>query len=102
MLYKYKTIPNIFKHFKDSLSFPATYIRKYKDEQGKWREVEESGAGKLTHTYIDNHYQGDLIDYLGNKNQYDELSSVHLEPAGYDLSLANDFMNYIMGLEEAF
>ena len=102
LLYKYKTIPNIFKHFKDTLNFPATYIRKYKDDKGKWREVEESGAGKLTHTYIDNHYQGELIDYLGNKNHYDELSSVHLEPAGYDLSLANDFMNYLMGLEEAF
>ena len=62
----------------------------------------ESGAGKLTHPDIDNPYQGELIDDLGNKTHYDELSSVHLEPAGYDLSLANDFMNYIMGLEEAY
>ena len=56
-------------------------------------------TGKLTHTYIDNETNGTVTDYLGNEFSYHELSSVHLEPQGYSLSLGYRYAQYLKGVK---
>jgi hypothetical protein len=73
-------MPNPFAAFDDSLVFPA------------------SVSGKLTHTYIDIPTHGEVVDYLGNVGTYDELSSIHMEPSAYGMSLAEEYKRYLMGM----
>lgn len=68
---------NIFKEFKQGLYVPPEY------------------TGKNTHTYIDNERSGVLIDYLGNKCTYHELSAVHMEGSDYHLSLSKEYVDYL-------
>lgn len=87
LLHKYaNNVDKIFKEFNDGLYFPPTY-----DCDG----VEEYGAGKLCHTYIDEAHTGEIIDYMGNIGTYNELSAVHLEPTGYEMSLESGFLQYL-------
>lgn len=89
--WKYKTIDNIFKNFKDELVFPSEYI----DEKGEVCNA----SGKLCHTYIDKYYNDTVIDYLGNEGVYMEASSVHMEPTSYELSMDAMFLKLIMGIQ---
>lgn len=57
-------------------------------------------TGKLTHTYIDEEFEGEIEDYLGNKCYVKELSSIHLEPCEYSLSLSSAYMEFLLGLKE--
>lgn len=81
MLEKYKE-SNIFDAFDDDLSIPAQY------------------TGKLTHTYIDDPVSTTLTDYFGNTATIHEKSMVHLEPAPYELSMAQTYIDYILGVQE--
>lgn len=56
-------------------------------------------SGKNLHTYIDEPKQGYLTDYQGHTAFYMELSSVHLEPTSYDLSLAKLYTDYLKGIK---
>ena len=58
--------------------------------------IPKEHTGKNTHTYIDDEIEGYVTDYLGNVGYYRELSSVHLEGAEYDLSLAQSFKDYLL------
>lgn len=58
-------------------------------------DVPENATGKLTHTYIDVPFDDVLVDYLGDGFPVHELSCVHLEAAGYSLSMAKEFLAYI-------
>lgn len=60
-------------------------------------EIPPEKTGKLTHTYFDEECQGWLVDYRGNGCEYYEQSYVHLEDAGYSLSLAKEFIEYLKG-----
>lgn len=66
-----------FKMFDESMEVPAEY------------------SGKLVHTYIDDERKGSFIDYQGNVNHYDELSAVHLDMASYNLSITNEYKEYL-------
>lgn len=57
-------------------------------------------TGKNTHTYIDTPHRGRVTDYLGNDAGYYERSCIHLEGADYSLSIAQEYIEYILGLEE--
>lgn len=85
---KYKTPTKIFNAFKDNLEFPATYL----DSNG----LEKRGCGKLTHTYLDEMFEGYAIDYLGNKSFYREFSATHLELTTYSMSMDEAFISYLM------
>lgn len=61
--------------------------------------IPKGQTGKLTHTYIDYEQEGELEDYQGNIAYYHELSSVHLEPADYDLSISEQFVNYLLDIQ---
>lgn len=84
---KYKTPLKIFNAFKDNLEFPALYT----DKSGE----EKRGCGKLTHTYIDEIFEGYAIDYLGNKAYYREFSATHLELTTYSMSMDEAFLSYL-------
>lgn len=62
-------------------------------------EIPKGHAGKLTHTYVDREWEGDLIDFMGQSFHYHELSSVHLEPAAFNLSMVDAFWEYIYGVQ---
>lgn len=59
--------------------------------------IPKEHTGKMTHTYIDERKTGIITDYLGNKNNYDEYSAVHLENAKYSLSLSQAYIDFLKG-----
>ena len=54
-------------------------------------------TGKQTHTYIDNEISGELTDYNGIKNYYHEYSYIHLEETDFNLSLSENYIEYLNG-----
>lgn len=58
-------------------------------------------TGKLTHTYIDIETSGTLKDYQGHTVDYDEKSSVHLEPSDYSLNIIDNYISYLHGIRQA-
>ena len=76
--YLLKTYSDIFAVFKEDMYIPPEY------------------TGKMTHIYIDEERNGIVTDYLGNKSEYHELSCVHLSQADYTLSIARDYMEYLL------
>ena len=62
--------------------------------------VPKGYTGKLIHTYIENETEGTLVDYLGNEDNYKELSSVHLEDSDYTLDFAKEFIKYLMNIKD--
>ena len=72
----------IFDNFDDDLKVPAPY------------------SGKMTHTYIDTEKRGVLVDWKGIECEYCELSAVHLENADYKMSLADNYIEYLKGVQQ--
>ena len=66
-----------FDLFKDGLNFP----------RGR--------SGKQTVTYFDIGFEEPLTDYLGNTVNVTEKAYIHIEDAGYELSMDSDFMRLI-------
>lgn len=79
-LYK-KYGDNIMDEFKDGLIIPPKF------------------TGKNIHTYIDEPTDGMITDYNGVTIEYHELSSIHLEESGYELSLSREFIDYLLGIK---
>lgn len=52
-------------------------------------------TGKNIHTYIDFATDGIVTDYLGKSHLYSELSSVHMEPTDYSLSIGSEYADFI-------
>lgn len=71
----------VFENFDDGLYIPPEH------------------TGKLTHTYIDCEMSGVITDYLGNTEEYHELSGTHLEPADYDMSIARKYLDYLLDIQ---
>lgn len=61
--------------------------------------IPDGYTGKNTHTYIDEERQGIVVDYLGQACEYNEKSSVHLEPTDYTLSLSQRYIDYLKGVK---
>lgn len=77
----YKTWDKIFKAFDNNLSIPENF------------------TGKLTHTYIDDEFESDVLDYQGHLTHVHELSYIHLEKTGFQLSMLDSFIKYVMGVQ---
>lgn len=60
--------------------------------------IPPEGTGKMTFTYIDEETQGTVTDYLGEKAEYHEYTSIHMEKQPFELSLTGEFSNYIRGI----
>lgn len=89
--YTYGNNTNVFNSFDEDLYFPPHY-----DYNG----IDENGSGKLCHTYIDEYMSGELIDYMGNKCAYNEISGVHMENTDYTLGLEEAFKNLLFNIKE--
>ena len=77
----------IFEIFGDGMYIEAC------DENG------HSNTGKYTMTYIEEEMAGTLVDYLGNKSTYHELSAIHMEPQAYFMSQVGDYIKYLKGIQ---
>ena len=81
LLKKYKNNTNVFNAFNDGLIIPKGY------------------TGKQIHTYIDYEMKGIVRDYLGNEYNYHELSGIHMEDTEYSLSMSEEFLRYLLGVQ---
>ena len=63
-------------------------------------DIPAGRTGKLTHTYIDREWQGEVVDYLGQRFSYFEKSSIHLEPAPFKISMLDAFWDYMCGIKQ--
>lgn len=63
--------------------------------------VPEGACGKSTHTYIDFAKKGVMTDYNGELYNYHELSGVHLEETSYQMSISNEFAEFIEKIQSA-
>ena len=52
-------------------------------------------TGKLSHTYIDIPFNDPVMDYQGNITTIDSLSSIHLEPVGYEMNPDNEWIEWL-------
>lgn len=59
-------------------------------------------TGKNTHTYIDMPTKGFVKDYMGNIEKYEELSSIHLAPTDYTLSIGAQYVDYLLGIRDKY
>ena len=60
--------------------------------------IPKEHTGKLTHTYIDFPYEDTVTDCQGNTVRIKELSGIHMEPCSYDLSITDEYIEYISDL----
>ena len=85
---KFQAIPEILKKCKKGKTpFDFFYI-------GYKFDVNE--CGKLTHTYIDDGIEGEVIDYLGNRAYYCEKSFIHMEETTYKITTKEEYLETIM------
>lgn len=63
-------------------------------------EIPKGRTGKLTHTYIDQEWEGDILDYMNIPFHYYEKSAIHLEPASFKISMLDAFWDYIEGVKQ--
>ena len=64
--------------------------------------VSGEATGKLLHTYIDDMKDLYVKDYLGISDHIISLSSIHLEPTSYSLSLADKYKRYLERIHEEY
>lgn len=75
---KYGDNKNVFDNFKNNLYIPA------------------EKTGKMTHTYIDDETDVDIIDYQGNDLILVNVkSSIHLEPCDFTLSISGQYGTFL-------
>lgn len=55
-------------------------------------------SGRLMLTYIDTPQRGSIVDYNGQEGEYNELSSVHMEPKEYTLTQSDEYKAYLKKL----
>lgn len=79
--YLEKNFTNPFDAFTDSLYIPA------------------GCTGKQTHTYCDYEIEGEMEDYQGHIAKYKELSFIHLDDADYDFSIEQNYIDYLIGVQ---
>lgn len=81
----------------------TTYLRKTHAPFDNFDDgliVPSDVSGRLTLTYIDDETEGDIIDVNGVPYHYHELSSIHMEKSEYSLTMSDDFIEFLQGMEE--
>lgn len=63
-------------------------------------EIPEDYSGRMTLTYIDDEIDGVLVDYNGRPYHYHEKSCIHMEKSKYNLTMSDDFINFLLGVRE--
>lgn len=62
--------------------------------------IDGKHTGKNTHTYIDDEKHGKLKDYQGNISEYHEYSCIHLSESDYNLSISQEYLNFLLAIQE--
>lgn len=52
-------------------------------------------TGKNTHTYLDDEFIGNITDYQGVTHETESLSSVHLEPTSFKMTISKSFAEFL-------
>lgn len=96
---KCDTVDECFNFFSDGMVIPGEndLSTDIYDEDG---HKVTCPSGKMVHHYIHYETEGDMVDYMGTKNHWRELSSVALTPTSYTMGLSGDFSDFLMGLCE--
>lgn len=89
----------VFSAFDEDLHIPSTNDTGKKLFTSQGIKI-DNPCGKNTHTYIDEEQRGVVKDYLGIVNEFEELSSTHLEATDYTLSLSSAYVDYLLGIRE--
>lgn len=55
-------------------------------------------TGKNTHTYIDEEFIGNITDYQGVTHETSSLSSVHLEPTSFKMTISETFAEFLANM----
>ena len=71
-----------FELFNESLVIPREY------------------SGRNVLTYIDDHVEGDITDYLGETYHFSEESAIHMESTEYSFDQIKSFLNYLITIRE--
>lgn len=66
---------------------------------GEGMFIPKEHTGKNTLTYVDTELKGTLVDYLGVKAPFHELSSIHMEKQSYFMSLVGDYIKFLEGIQ---
>lgn len=61
--------------------------------------VPKEYTGKNIHTYIDEYRSGIIKDYRGVPCEYEEFSCVHLDGSEYTLSLAREYVDFLLSIK---
>lgn len=59
-------------------------------------------TGKMTHTYLDNAGVYNVVDYKGNECIIESLSSIHLEPCDFTLSISKQYQDFLSNLMNGY
>lgn len=63
-------------------------------------KIPKSHSGRTSSCYIDFETSGNVVDYLGVAGSFHELSSVHVEQTEYNLSIAQKYIDFFLGIQE--
>lgn len=55
-------------------------------------------TGKNTHTYLDDEFIGNITDYQGVTHETESLSSVHLEPTSFKMTISETFAEFLANM----
>lgn len=61
--------------------------------------VPDNYSGRTTSCYIDYETSGNIVDYKGQPGTYHELTSVNIEQTEYNLSIASNYIDYFLGVQ---
>ena len=64
--------------------------------------IPENETGKNTHTYIDEPISAMITDYQGNETEITSLSSVHLSPCEFTLSISKQYSKFLQDLKNGY
>lgn len=64
--------------------------------------IPEDNTGKMTHTYIDEHYKIKVKDYQGNESIINTYSGVHLENCSFTLSISKKYEEFLKSLADGY
>lgn len=81
------------------------YLTQFSDPMKKFKfgmHVPPDNTGKLVHTYIDNPESYMIEDYQGKYQRISALSSVHLSPTDYKLSISRTYSDFFKGVQVTY
>ena len=81
------------------------YLTEFPDPMKQFRfgmHVPPDNTGKLVHTYIDEPKMFVIEDYQGKVQRVSALSSVHLSPTDYKLSISRQYSDFFKGIQTVY